>query len=88
VFEIAEVTPASGEQVNIKGHLVIKGIMNEINFPVTVRLDETTLEAEASFSFDRSKWNVRYRSKSFFSDLGDKFLYDDVDVKLHLTAKT
>jgi hypothetical protein len=38
------------------------------------------------FMIDRSKWDVRYRSKSFYDDLGDKFIKDEVRFELTLGA--
>jgi hypothetical protein len=42
-------------------------------------------EAEAEITIDRSKYDVRYGSGSFFDNLGDKSIYDnfelDVDLK-------
>ena len=32
----------------------------------------------ADLVFDRSKYNVRFRSGSFFENLGDKLIIDDI----------
>ena len=42
--------------------------------------------ADINLVFDRSKYDVRYRSAAFFSDLGDRIISDDVflNVKIKL----
>ena len=44
-----------------------------------------TLTSE-TFTIDRSKWNVKYGSKSFFDNLGDKFINDDIELKIMVKA--
>ncbi len=36
--------------------------------------------------FDRSKYNVRFRSGSFFENLGDKLILDDISVDVIVFA--
>jgi len=45
--------------------------------------------AMATIKIDRSKYNVQFRSKSFFDieALGDKLIYDEFTINLHLVAK-
>ena len=38
------------------------------------------------FTIDRTKWNVNYGSKSVFDGLGDKFINDDISLKINLKA--
>lgn len=38
----------------------------------------------ASMVFDRSKYDVKFRSGAFFSDLGDKLILDDIKVEVTL----
>ena len=45
------------------------------------------LKALAKMTFDRSKYNVRYRSGTFFDDLGDKLILDDIDVNVLIVAE-
>ena len=45
-----------------------------------------TIESEA-FTIDRTKWGVNYGSKSVFDDLGDKFINDDIELKILVSAK-
>ncbi len=81
-----EVTGLEGNMLS--GNLTIKGTKNNVSFPVTVSNDgeNMTLTSEA-FTIDRSKWNVKYGSKSFFDNLGDKFINDDIELKISIKAK-
>ena len=40
--------------------------------------------AIANLTFDRSKYNVRFRSGSFFENLGDKLILDDIRMEVSL----
>lgn len=67
----------------LSGNLAIKEIENNITFPVTITKDENgAVLTSETFSIDRSKWDVKYGSKSFFDNLGDKFINDDIELKI------
>jgi polyisoprenoid-binding protein YceI len=85
-FEVTGMETKEGKSM-LSGNLTIKETTNNISFPVAVSLNEdtVTLTSEA-FTIDRSKWNIKYGSKSFFDDLGDKFINDDIELKITLTA--
>ncbi len=59
-------------QVEVMGKLTIKGITNPVTFNVTRNGNSFT----AKISVDRSKYDVRYGSGSFFENLGDKAIDD------------
>lgn len=77
----------NGETHQITGNLTIKGITNSISFPAKISMDGKEVTAQANLSIDRTKWNVRYGSGSFFDDLGDKMIYDDIDLNIVLKTK-
>ena len=68
--------------------LTIKGITNKIGFPASIAVKGGLLEIKATVVFDRSKWNIRYGSGSFFDNLGDEMISDDIEVKVEIIAKT
>lgn len=70
----------------IAGDLTIKGITNKITFPATVTVNGEKVNAKATFALDRTKWNVRYGSGSFFDGLGDKMIYDDFKLSVNLSS--
>jgi|SRR5579872_2865365 len=85
-FVTTTVLYKGGSLYNIKGKLTIKGITNEVNFPATVIIDKNKLTASAKISVDRTKYDIKIRSKSFFENLGDKMIYDDFDLDIIIVA--
>lgn len=87
-FPIATLTlMESAEFVNnvaeVKGKLTIKGITNPISFNVTKNGNSYT----ASIAVDRSKYDVRYGSGSFFENLGDKVIDDIFTLEVVLVVE-
>jgi polyisoprenoid-binding protein YceI len=72
----------------VTGNLTIKGITNEVEFPVNVSIEGNTLKANGKATIDRTKWDIKYGSGSFFSDLGDKAIYDDFEIEFDLVANS
>lgn len=70
----------------IIGDLTIKGITHSIEFPAVVKNDNDKISATATIEVDRSKYDVRFRSGSFFTGLGDKLIYDNFTMNIELTA--
>lgn len=76
----AVVSDTNGVQI-LQGDLTIKGK----TAPVQVEFSEVTASmARAQMVFDRSVYDVRFRSGSFFENLGDKLIYDDITVQVNL----
>jgi hypothetical protein len=36
---------------------------------------------------DRTKYDIKFRSKTFFGDIGDKAIDDEFELNINLTAK-
>ncbi|MDQ7947781.1 MAG: YceI family protein [Pedobacter sp.] len=72
----------------VTGDLMIKGITNSVSFPVNVVWnDDKTITATADkITIDRTKYGIKFKSKSIFSDLGDNFIYDDFTLSVKLVA--
>lgn len=70
----------------ITADLTIKGTTHPVTFPANVVIKGDQIIAEASILFDRSKYNIRYGSGSFFDDLGDKVISDDIEIGVKLIA--
>jgi polyisoprenoid-binding protein YceI len=81
---ITKATAFKDNKADVRGDLTIKKNTESILFTVTKDGDKYTAKIVA----DRSKFDVRYGSKSFFDNLGDKVIYDDftLDVDLVLAA--
>ncbi len=90
-FEITgvEAFTAPDEKGNthfISGNLTLKGIVQGIRFPALVLLSEDKIQAKATFSIDRTLWDIRYRSGKFFPELGDKVINDQIGITLDVEA--
>jgi polyisoprenoid-binding protein YceI len=85
-FVMTEVEHTKAGKYHIKGDLTIKGITKSIEFPAQVTMLDTKATATASITVDRSEFNVRYGSGSFFDGLGDKMIYDDFTLDVTLVA--
>jgi polyisoprenoid-binding protein YceI len=85
-FTITGLEEVEGKMM-LSGNLSLKDAKNNVTFPVSVTNENgvVTLTSE-TFTIDRSKWNVQYGSKSFFDNLGDKFINDDIELKVSVTA--
>ena len=60
----------------VTGDLTIKGIKNTVSFDISIYGGKAT----ASVKIDRTKFDVRYGSTSFFDNLKDKAIYDEFDL--------
>lgn len=60
----------------VTGDLTIKGKTNPISFTISIYGNKAT----TSLKIDRTKYDVRYGSTSFFDGLKDKAIYDEFDL--------
>ena len=72
---------AKGEGVYaVTGDFTIKNITHPASFDLTVSENGAT----AKVVIDRSKYDIRYGSNSFFDNLGDKAIYNDFELDVNL----
>ncbi|MCG9970811.1 YceI family protein [Christiangramia crocea] len=77
---ITSAAPKGNGVYGIVGDLTIK---NETH-PITFDLKMNEGSASTQLTIDRSKYNVRYGSGSFFDNLGDKTIYDNFELDVNL----
>jgi polyisoprenoid-binding protein YceI len=75
-----------GNTHTVKGNLTIKDKTNEISFDATIKGGEGKISCVGTATVDRTKYDVRYGSKSFFPEIGDKMIYDEFKVKFNVVA--
>jgi polyisoprenoid-binding protein YceI len=73
-----------GNDHTFSGSLTIKGITNPASFTAISATDGKSIIYKGTLAIDRSKYNVRYGSKSFFDNLGDKVIYDEFTLEFTL----
>lgn len=71
----------------IIGNLTIKSTTKEIKFNANVAETDGVVKATGKITIDRSEYDVRFGSGSFFDSLGDKTIYDEFDMNVSLVAK-
>jgi polyisoprenoid-binding protein YceI len=71
----------------IVGNMTIKSTTKEVKFNAAVTEANGVATATGKITVDRSDFDVRYGSGSFFDGLGDKTIYDDFDLQVSLSAK-
>ncbi|KOY52163.1 YceI family protein [Polaribacter dokdonensis] len=87
-FVITNVEKKEGNKVHLTGNLTIKDVTKSVTIPAMMSTENgvTTLESE-TFMIDRAEFNVKYGSKSFFDDLKDKFINDDMEMSFVVKTK-
>ncbi len=86
-FKITEVINQGPRGYNITGDITIKGITKQIKFVAQVEDMDTSVNASADIVIDRSEFDIKYGSGSFFDDLGDKMIYDNFNLSVHLITQ-
>ena len=84
-FPSAQLDISSSELISdgkwmVNASLTIKGISH----PIAFEMSNTENGWTANLVFDRSKYNVKFRSGTFFENLGDKLIYDDIELAINL----
>ena len=70
----------------VTADLTIKETTESIKFYAQVKDQEGTRVATADLKIDRTDYDVRYGSGSFFDNLGDKTIYDEFDISVKLVS--
>jgi len=87
-FVITKVSSRGTEgDYKIVGDMTIKEITKEIKFNAQLESEKGMTAVSADITIDRSDFDIRYGSGSFFDNLGDKTIYDDFTLRVKLVAK-
>lgn len=87
-FVITRAIPQDSKgNYKIIGNLTIKETTKEVKFQANALENAGTITASGKITVDRSEFNVKYGSGSFFDGLGDKTIYDEFDLQVNLVAK-
>lgn len=76
----------SGDEYAVKGDLTIKGITQPIEFTTTATESGGAINATANITIDRALFDVQFGSGSFFDNLGDDLINDEIDLVVTLAA--
>lgn len=80
---VTESSPFKNNEAKVMGKLTIKDITHPVEFTVKKSTDGymTTIVV------DRSKYDVRYGSGSFFDNLGDNMIYDEFTMEVNIVTQ-
>ena len=86
-FVITKVEEADSKLL-VTGNLTVKDVTKSITIPATISTQEgvTTFKSDI-FNINRADFNIKYKSKSFFKDLKDKFVGDLVEMSFEVKTK-
>ncbi|HML83559.1 MAG TPA: YceI family protein [Bacteroidales bacterium] len=91
VEALAQAESIEGVNVNslVSGNLTIKNISRAIQFKANISVNEdagTVTATSVKFVIDRSEWKIKYGSRKFFDNLKDKFINDEIGLKVMIMA--
>jgi polyisoprenoid-binding protein YceI len=79
-------TPDGNVTHSVTGNFTIRGITQSVTFPAIVTEEDGTLSIQGEVMLDRSQFDVKYGSGSFFDNLGDNLIHDNFTVGFNLVA--
>lgn len=74
----------------INGEITIKGISKDIEFPILIEefgVNKNEIIATGTIDIDRTDFGIKYKSKSYFPSIGDKFIYDEFTINFKVSGK-
>ncbi len=83
---VNKVTTVSGDDLHFAGDLTIKGIKKPVEFNAKVKVAGDKLSAQGVITINRTLYDIKYGSGSFFQGLGDKMISDDFTLDFDITA--
>jgi polyisoprenoid-binding protein YceI len=91
-FKITSATPIKGAKAGaanytVTGDLTIKGITKPVSFPAVVKVEGNKATAQGTAVVDRTKYDIKYGSKSFFESIGDKAINDEFTLNFNVVAQ-
>lgn len=90
-FTVTQIAPLANDPAGthmVTGDLRIKDTAKPVSFKARIDASAGTAVKISTepFVINRAAWDVRFKSKSFFADLGDDFINDEVTIQLELGA--
>jgi len=86
-LNIKKVKRLNAQEYEMSGEMTIKGITNDLTFTSEVKLTGNSYVAIAKIIIDRTKYGVEYKSANVFKNLGDKFIYDEIEFDIFLVSE-
>ncbi len=85
-FVITKVEDVEGK-LAVTGNLNIKDITKSITIPATLTdVEGVSVFKSETFNINRADFNIKYKSKTFFKDLKDKFVDDLIEMSFEVAT--
>jgi polyisoprenoid-binding protein YceI len=81
-LKIKTAKKVKGDNYKVTADLTIKGQTKPVTFEATVTKEKAT----AKIVFDRTNYGIKFKSGKFDPGLGDKLIYDDVQLEVSLVG--
>ena len=85
-MKVNKVTSVSGDELHFTADLTIKGIKKPVEFNAKVTVSGDKLSAQGVITVNRTLYDIKYGSGSFFQGLGDKMISDDFTLDFNIAA--
>ncbi|MEO6283150.1 MAG: YceI family protein [Dyadobacter sp.] len=85
-FVMTSTDQQNADNYLITGDLTIKGITHPVSFPAKVHFSEGSVTASGKILVDRTRYEMKFRSGNFFTNLGDTLIYNEFELDVTLTA--
>lgn len=85
-LKINEVKQDEENTYTLYANLTLKNITEKIQIPATILKEEGKIVAIGEVEIDRTKYDIKYGSGSFFDNLGDKAISNNFTVKFKVAA--
>ena len=92
ILEIIQENNAGESIIDSKGNssilcnLTIKDITHQIMIPMDVKVYNNHATASGTIDIDRTLYKIKYKSKSFFPNIGDKLIYDNFTLNFNINT--
>ena len=83
---VNKITPVSGDEFHFLADLTIKGIKKPVEFNAKITVTGGKVSAQGIITVNRTLFDIKYGSGSFFQGLGDKMIYDDFTLNFDIIA--
>lgn len=82
ILKINKMTKNKNGSYQAVGTLQIKNITQ----PISIEVKEEKGEYTGELTFNRTLFDIKYKSAKFFENLGDKLIYDEVQLKFKIAT--
>ena len=88
VLTINNVKHAQNNDYIIQADLTIKDITHPIEFLANIKITSNGAIASGVMIINRAKYEIKYKSKTWYENLGDRFIHDNFDLYFTLLANS